>query len=305
MKPSYNIVTACDNEYAQHATVMLASLCSRHPHCSFQVFVLVPSDFPDETASKVFASLEGNFCAIKIIRVSDDVTDDLKIDGHVTTATYFRLRIDELLPATLERVLFLDPDMVITGDVTELFSMDLLGFPFAAAPDLFVEVYRKEIRTKIALSANAPYFNAGVLLVDLPRWRSLNIGARAIDYCRSNRDSVTYWDQCALNHVANGRFYLLDEKWNFQTNSVFQTQSAHKLHSASIIHFTGDLKQKPWHFLCTHPLKHLYFESLRTTAWADFKVHWTHRDLIKRILGPTMSRAAVAAARRIRIWPGP
>jgi lipopolysaccharide biosynthesis glycosyltransferase len=280
---------------------MLASLFSHHQECSFQVFILVPSDFLEETASKITASFTANV-RLKIIRVSDDAVSELKVDGHVTKAAYFRVRIDELLPAALQRVLYLDPDIIVTGDVTELFETDLLDFPFGAVPDLFVEVYRREIRSKIELSEGAQYFNSGVLLIDLPRWRSLNIGTRALTYCRLNRDAITFHDQCALNHAANGRFYVLDEKWNFQTNSVFQTESSAQLHSAKIVHFTGELK--PWHFLCTHPLKHLYFEALRTTAWADFKVHWTHRDLIKRILGPTISRAAVAAARRIRIWPG-
>jgi lipopolysaccharide biosynthesis glycosyltransferase len=295
MRLSYNIVTACDNEFAQHTTVMLASLFSHHPDCSFQVFILVPADFLEETASKVIASFNGNFGALKIIRVSDDVTSDLKIDRHVTGATYLRLRIGELLPAKLDRVLYLDSDIIITGDVTELFEMDLLGFPFGAVPDAVVDGYR-EVRAKIGLGANAYYFNAGVLLIDLPRWRSLNIGVRAINYCRSNRDAITFWDQCALNHVANGGFYVLDEKWNFQSHS-----SVDKLPSALIIHFTGELK--PWHFMCTHPLKHLYFEFLKQTAWMDFKMRWTYRELIKRILGPAMSRAALAAARRIRIWP--
>jgi lipopolysaccharide biosynthesis glycosyltransferase len=292
MRRSYNIVTACDDEFAQHTAVMLTSLFYHHPDCLFQVFILVPADFLEENALKIIASFPGNFGTIKIIRVSDDVISNLVIYGHVTTASYLRLRIGELLPATLERVLYLDPDIIIAGDVTELFEMDLLGFPFGAVPDVLVDVDR-EIRAKIAIGANAHYFNAGVLLIDLPRWRSLNMGARAINYCHSYPSSITYHDQCALNHVTNGRCYVLDEKWNFQTKS-----SARNLHSALIIHFTGLLK--PWHFLCTHPLKPLYFEFIKKTAWKDFKVRWTYRELIRRILGPTMSRAAVAAADRIR-----
>jgi lipopolysaccharide biosynthesis glycosyltransferase len=248
-------------------------------------------DFSEETASKLISSFDRN-SALKIIRVPDDVISDLKIDGHVTSVTYLRLRIGELLPARLERVLYLDSDIIINGDVTELFDMDLVGFPFGAVPDALVDKNR-EIRTKIALDANAHYFNAGVLLIDLSRWRSLSIGGRAISYCRSNRDSITYHDQCALNHVANGQFYVLDDTWNFQTNS-----SARQLRSALIVHFTGPFK--PWHFRCAHPSKHLYFEFIKKTAWMDFKVRWTYRDLIKRTLGPAIPRAAVAAARRIR-----
>jgi hypothetical protein len=65
---------------------MLASLFSHHPNCSFQVFILVPIDFFEENLSRVMASFDGDL-AVKIIRMSDDVINGLKIDGHVTSAT--------------------------------------------------------------------------------------------------------------------------------------------------------------------------------------------------------------------------
>jgi lipopolysaccharide biosynthesis glycosyltransferase len=295
MKPLYNIVTSCDNGFAQHASVMLASLFSHHPNCSFQVFILVPVDFSEENALKVVASVNTDSSAIKIIRVADNRVSDLKIDGHVTSATYLRLRMGDLLPATLGRVVYLDSDIIINGNVTELFEVDLLGFPFGAVPDAWVD-QAKEVRTKIGLDANARYFNCGVLVIDLPRWIYVKLEERALSYCRSHPDAITYWDQCALNHVVNGKFYLLDEKWNFQS-----TSSRSGLNSALIVHFTGAVK--PWHIMCAHPLKHLYFKYSKKTVWMDFKPHWTHVDskaLIKRALGPTMSRAAAITARKFR-----
>jgi lipopolysaccharide biosynthesis glycosyltransferase len=292
MKPSYNIITTSDNGFAQHTGVMLASLISNNPDCSFQVYILVPVDFSAENVSKIVASFDDNFDAVRFIQVPDDLVNDLKIDGHVTSATYLRLYIGALLPAALGRVLYLDSDIIIRGDITKLFHMDLLGFPFGAVPDPTADADRK-IRTKISLDATARYFNGGVLLIDLPRWRSFDIEARAISYCRSNEDAITYWDQCALNHVVNGQFYVLDEKWNFQSKS-----SARHLRSALIIHFTGAIK--PWHPRCEHPLKDLYFEYVKTTPWMNFTLHQTHRDLIWRMLGPSMYRAAAATFRRIR-----
>jgi lipopolysaccharide biosynthesis glycosyltransferase len=291
---SYNIITTSDNGFAQHTGVMLASLISNNPDCSFQVYILVPVDFSEENVSKVVASFEGNSGAVRFVQVPDDLVNDLKIDGHATRATYLRLCIGALLPAALDRVLYLDSDIIIRGDITNLFHMDLLGFPFGAVPDAVEDADRK-IRTKISLGATARYFNAGVLSIDLPRWRSFDIEARAISYCRSNGDAITWWDQCALNHVVNGQFYVLDEKWNFQSKS-----SRRHLRSALIIHFTGAIK--PWHARCNHPLKNLYFEFVKKTPWKDFTLHRTHRDLIWRILGPLMYRAAAATFRRIKIW---
>jgi lipopolysaccharide biosynthesis glycosyltransferase len=282
MKPSYNIITTSDNGFAQHTGVMLASLISNNLDCSFDVYILVPMDFSEENASKVVASFQGNRDAIRFIQVPDDLVKDLKIDGHVTRATYLRLCIGALLPTTLDRVLYLDSDIVIRGDITKLYHTDLLGFPFGAVPDPVCDT-DKNIRAKISLDATAHYFNGGVLLIDLPRWRSFDIEARAISYCRSNADAITYWDQCALNHVVNGQFYLLDEKWNFQSKS-----SMRHLKSALIIHFTGAIK--PWHARCTHPLQHLYFKFVTKTPWMDFILHQTYRDLVWRMLGPSMYR---------------
>ena len=295
MKPSYYIVTSCDNGFAQHTSVMLASLFSHHPNHRFQVFVLAPMQFSSENVSKILGSATDK-SSINVVQAPDDALGELKIDGHITSVTYFRLRIEQLLPAKVKRVLYLDSDIIIRGDISELLDIDLLGFPFGAVPDVLQDK-DKRIRAKIGLNPTARYFNAGVLVIDLPRWRADRIGGRAIEYCRTSRDSITWWDQCALNHVVNGQFYILDEKWNAQSDS-----SKSQLRSAPIIHFTGPFK--PWHFRCVHPSKHLYFEFLKKTAWADFKVRWTYRDLILRVIGPEIPRAAVGAGHRTGVWLG-
>ena len=139
----------------------------------------------------------------------------LKIYGHVSSATYYRLYVPELLPSYIKIALYLHSDILINGCILDLLTTDISGHSVAAVPDALVD-RNEEIRLKIGLNEKARYLNAGVLLMNLECWRSEKIGVRALEFCISNPDLITYWDQCALNHIVQGNYSILDKKWNFQ-----------------------------------------------------------------------------------------
>ena len=206
--------------------------------------------------------------------------------------------MSELLPHNVKKVLYLDFDIIINGNLSDLFNTDISNYSLAAVPDAFVDK-NEAVRSKICLKREAHYLNGGVLLLNLERWRSEKIGPRALEFCISNPNSITFWDQCAINHVVQGKFYILDKKWNFQLHHM-RRMSTYRFHpkaredasSAAIIHFTSPYK--PWFFLCTHPMKELYFKYLQYTAWHGFtEIGRTPRNMVKRYLGvyfPSMSR---------------
>jgi lipopolysaccharide biosynthesis glycosyltransferase len=170
-----------------------------------------------------------------------------------------------------------------------LLHTDISGYVLGAVPDALVDT-NKSVRAKIGLKEDAYYLNAGVLLIDLERWRSEKIGPRALKFCISSPEHLTFWDQCALNHIIQGNFYVLNKKWNFQVghmrsmgNYKFHSSARVEASSAAIIHFTSDLK--PWNFMCTHPMKDLYYQYLKHTEWHDFReIGRTPRNIVKRYL---------------------
>jgi lipopolysaccharide biosynthesis glycosyltransferase len=114
--------------------------------------------------------------------------------------------IADLLPE-ISRALYLDSDIVVMGDISGMLHLDLSQYPLAAALDAFDA--SPLFKRKISLGQSVPYFNSGVMLLNLDRWRSENIGRRALDFAATNPQYIVYWDQCALNNIIRGNFLVL------------------------------------------------------------------------------------------------
>jgi lipopolysaccharide biosynthesis glycosyltransferase len=299
---AFNIVASCDNDFAQHTCVMLASLLFHHPEQSFKIFILVSPTFSQENRNNIVSSLSAWASKIQFLSVGELEVSGLKVDGHISSATYYRLYLHELLPCNVKTALYLDSDIIINGSILELLNTDISNYSLAAVPDAWID-QNQEIRCKICLNEEARYLNGGVLLLNLERWRSEEIGPRALEFCASNPDRITYHDQCAVNHIVQGKFFVLDRKWNFQVEHMtrvseykFHPGSRREASSAAIIHFTS--QSKPWQFMCTHPMKELYFKYLELTTWRGFKERdRTLPKMIKkylRIHAPSTSRRVEA-----------
>lgn len=176
--------------------------------------------------------------------------------AHTSVSTLDRLRLPELLP-TLPRVLYLDLDLVVLGDLAPLWSLDLRGYALAAKPSTSpgtrygVQMIYQALGALPPEQARArrlelhacgpmcfPAFNAGVLLLDLDRLRRDGAVPRLLDFvhrCAMN-------DQDALNAWVRGDYLRLGTEWNAAPR---QDPTA----NARIVHFVGPVK--PWHELYT------------------------------------------------------
>lgn len=267
---AFAVVTACDSQYPQHSSVMLRSLIENNPKIPFEIFLLVPSDFHETAETMIQESMpkDGTY-SIAFIKLCPKGLIELKTSDWISHATYYRLMMPELLP-NISRALYLDSDLVIIGDISPLLHLDISDYPLAAALDGLLDA-RLEFKEQINLGRSVPYFNAGVLLLNLDRWRSENIGGRALNFAAKNPQWIVYWDQCALNNVIRGDFLVLPKEWNYQKAHVdldlLSGNLSEGAQRAKIVHFTSALK--PWDFNSVHPLKHLYWKYLRNTVWKD------------------------------------
>jgi lipopolysaccharide biosynthesis glycosyltransferase len=269
---------------------MLTSLLFHHPNQPFRIFLLVPSSFSETNKKNIIDSLSPWATEVEFILISAPEFSGLKVSGHISSATYYRLYGLDLLPSNIKTALYLDSDIIINSNILDLLNIDISTYVLAAVTD-GVRDKDEIVRSKLFLSEKAHYLNAGVLLLNVERWRSEKIGLRALQYCISNPDSITYHDQCAINHIIQGKFYVLDEKWNSQSHSMtrispyrFHPSALKEASSAAIIHFSGP--DKPWLFFCVHPMKDLYFKYLKYTVWRDFtEVGRTPRNMVRKFLG--------------------
>ena len=271
-----NIVTSCDNAYAQHTAVFLKSLLKNNQN-TCRIFILVPSDFIHCTS--LARNLGSHESCVEFLKIDLPKHASFKVSQHVTAASYFRLFLDKVIPTSISRVVYLDSDILINGPLDELWAVDLQNCIIAAVSDSIVSAnngpLREGIGKRIGLAPTSNYLNAGVLVIDLCRWRNARLGERALEFALDHPDLITYWDQCALNHVVNGQFQELTKEWNFQTyhlrcspNGKYTLDSLREINVAKIIHYVGPAK--PWLYRTNHPMKWLYWEYLRETEWHDY-----------------------------------
>lgn len=267
-----NIAITIDDNYVQHACVMLESLRSTNHgsinvHCIYEK--LSPNNIELLKKHLYLSNLNLNFIEFKHTFHS---ILPLKEGDHLTLATYLRIWLPSIL-SDIDQVLFLDTDMVINDDISYLLNLDVKDFPIAAVEAIGTS---NEKKLTLGIPANKKYFNAGVLKINLKYFRINHLSEKLLKFISINRDICEFHDQDALNAVIKGDFYNLDCTYNMQ--SAFFEQDHYRkeklLEQAfkrpAIIHFTGAGICKPWMYRNTHPFKDTYYKYLKTTPFLNY-----------------------------------
>jgi lipopolysaccharide biosynthesis glycosyltransferase len=207
---------------------------------------------------------------------------DLWVSGHVSMATYFSLLVPEVVPERFDRAIYLDCDVLVESDLAELWETPLEERALLAVQDCLIPYVSSPggpVRRGVSdVSSAPPYFNAGVLLLNLARWRAEGISERVFRYLRDHHRELTFWDQEGLNAVLAGDVGLLDPKWNVPTSLLWLErwpESSFKerlrglredlLRRPAIWHFVGP--SKPWSGGFTHPAGERWHQHRHAAGW--------------------------------------
>jgi lipopolysaccharide biosynthesis glycosyltransferase len=281
------IVMACDEAYAMPLATALRSIADANRHGqSLEAYILV-NDFSEDTRAKVLKSIPQGSISLHWIPIDMAAFENFVADRHVSKMTYARLLIPSMLPRSVSRALYIDVDTLILDDLSELWESELEGALVGAVLDDLDQRIRFDSPGLESVPRVRNYFNAGILLIDLDRWRSEKIAEKALAYLAGNPRTM-FWDQDALNVVCDGRWKRLDGKWNFQDlagrldgNEVeFASLSTERV---AIAHFASNLK--PWLAWVLSPNADFYDSFRSRTCFArsprlkffDFRQRaWSH-----------------------------
>jgi lipopolysaccharide biosynthesis glycosyltransferase len=209
----------------------------------------------------------------------------------INTTTYLRLLIPDIVPARHDRALYLDSDLQVEASLTDLWAHSFdghalaatraYGTPYVSSP-LGIEKYRE-----LGYAPETPYFNAGVLLFNLDRWRTEALSERVLQYLRDYHEHVQMVDQEALNAVLADDWAPLDLKWNVMSHLVnfddwddspfkerVRPRREELLDAPYIYHFAGG--SKPWQIACNHPAQLEWIGYLWECPWfsAPERLRW-------------------------------
>ncbi len=198
--------------------------------------------------------------------------------------SYMKLYLDNLLPESVEKVLYLDSDILVVGDLTELWEMDLKGYVAAGVIDCLGEKYYDVL----GLSKNSYYCNSGMILENLKAWREKKIGDRVREYCKKNGGYVFFMEQTAFNAAVQGDILILHPKYNMYTmmelityKELMKLRKVQRYYSKEeideavanpvIIHLTNTfmIPNRAWYEGSRHPRTAEYLKYKALTPWKD------------------------------------
>ena len=278
------IVCSTDNCYVMQTGIMLTSLFENNREADIRVHVLHNGiDSNSITLIERIACDYGQKITFYLVDESLFSAFPIGRDGqntHVGTsyATYYRLFLSELLPNDINRVLYLDGDIIVMDSLNELWATDMHDKAIAAVPDSYNN--KIEHYNRLHYPQQLGYFNAGVLLINLDYWRTNNVVSAFCQYASARPDSLYCHDQDILNYVFRDckivlplRYNMLNEYWFKTRHSVvsweFDSQMQYGQQHPAIIHFTG--LPKPWFSNCHHPMKPEFEHYRAISPWRDVK----------------------------------
>ncbi len=237
------IFYAADEKYLPYLSVCLTSVKENARRgVDYRVYVLHSG--VDEKAKAKLASFDDEDFTVEFVDVSPDLkalASRLHMRDYYTCATYFRIFIAGLFPQ-YDKALYLDSDVVVRGDICELFDTELGDDLVGAVPDGAVsEIPPFRAYTKEVLGIDAErYFNAGILVMNLKRFREVDFYDQFATLLGEYAFTVAQ-DQDYLNVLCKDRVTYLSTTWNAMPTGNHKGEELPKL-----IHY--NLTAKPWHY---------------------------------------------------------
>lgn len=262
------VATATDTGYVELTAVLLASLAANARDDYNRVYV-----FGDRLSTDEKQKLRASY-PLDNLEIIDLTEDDMRylagmpISLHVSRTTYARFLMPFKVDQSETRLLYVDCDAIVNDSLASLRDLDMQGLAVGAVHD---DARRRENRhfernLAIGLPEDTNYFNAGILLIDLVRWREEKLTERASQFA-TEHPNLPVLDQDALNGALRGNWLELDERWNLHR----RLEKGHykgppvDWEGAGIIHYIGQIK--PNHADSLHPARDIFLKHRKNTAY--------------------------------------
>ena len=257
-----NICFCIGENYLQYFIVSLYSLLINNNNYKINIFLISDCD-NNFKITKIKDYFYNTFSIkIKYLKIDSEYFLPLKITHHINHSTYYRLILSEILPKNINQVLYLDSDTIINDDISPIFNLKFDEKTYIYASDHFFNPEQKIHLRNFGLSEFDNYFNAGVLYIDLKKWREKNISKTLMEFALKKKDDILWWDQDVLNVIFYKKWKKLHPKYNVIWEILESESDDPEIIEARknpvIIHYTRSVK--PWHDNSYHPLRHLYWK---------------------------------------------
>ncbi len=282
-----NVFYFSSDLFVSAAATSILSLMENNSSFDCITIYMIDDGIKIENKRKLSALVEDHGHKIIYIDAPDpsELFDFSFKDRYQLGHSYMRMAVGTLLPPDVDRVLALDCDTLILGDLSDLWNMDMGGNILAGVVDcLNLKAYKKQF----GLTGEEFYCNAGMYLVDLKKWREQRIEDTIKSVIAERNGNVFFFEQTLMNYSCRGKIAKLQPEYNTYTlfyafkytnlikwrkPTIFYAE--HEIEEAKknpvIIHFTKNfyMISRPWIRGCDHPLSGKYIEYKKMTPWSE------------------------------------
>lgn len=277
-----NVFYAFDNNFLPQSATSICSLCENNKNFN-EINIYIASykisEINKEKLKKLVKKYNRNLTIIELGDLSKYFDFEFDSSGW-PPVTLARLVIDKLLPSEVDKILYLDSDVIVRRCLDELWDVDMKDNVLAMSIEPTVD---KERKTKIGLN-DYPYYNAGVMLMNLDKWRKTKACQRIFDFFKSFGGKLFAADQDAINGTLKDEIYTLSPAYNsynifyqypykfmkkLMGNIKYVTKGEYTMaiENPYIVHFLGE--ERPWRVGNTHKFKSEYNYYLSKTEWCN------------------------------------
>ena len=296
-----NIMYLCDNNYAFIAGISILSLLDNNKDADIINFFLIEDGIDGENKDKLKKIVDDyhrNIVFIPKPNLKPLLGDKIELHWWIENV-FSRVFLEEVFKdyPDMERLLYIDCDTVVLGKLTDLWDMDLGDNICAGVYEAMGNLHKKAI----GLKPSDAYYNAGMFLIDLIKWRDYNVDRLSSEFVQSHEGKLEYADESVLNGVLSSKIMRVNPKYNVTSLTVYFSEKELKRYRKSyythtekerkealedprIVHFTSTfLDNRPWVENCNHPFREKWEFYKKMSPWNDMALAKDNRSKKKII----------------------
>lgn len=250
-----HVAFAFDQNFVTPFFVVLTSLFDNNKNNKIVLHVI--AKIANDDKQKITGFVHQNQNQIVFYEIDETQLSGISLPEkmHFSIATYYRLFLPKLIDKKIKKILYLDTDIIIKGDLRDLYETDVASTPVAAAIDGRI-VFRPDLN----IYHEEDYFNAGVLLINTEQWQNQNITEKVFGFINAFPEKLQMVDQDALNAVLVHNWTRIDKKYNLTFYDIPEFLPQKKLDAfikdVVIVHYTT--QNKPWLIACRNRFRYWY-----------------------------------------------
>ena len=296
-----NILMACDKNYAPYYGVLLTSLFENNRDSQFNIHWISDQSVPLSVKNR-FSNLVAKYDSqLYMYEIDNSKLTDLYQYGHINYAAYFHLNMANILPNSVHRIIYMDGDIIVNGNIRPLWNTDLEDKACAmVVGPMWLE---PQVYDRLGYDSSFGYYNNGVVLYNVDVLRKINFSKNAMDYIQTHRDKLDLMDQDTENALLYDKIVRLPVKYNFQIKlfweshwkeytKSFKNELLEAARNPTIIHYSD--RRKPWQLVYSGmPYAKIWNKYYRQSDWYGIKaigapLNKYCKHVVKRIIKPSL-----------------